>query len=356
MGGFAGLVDLICDGSVISPQTLAETLCDLFGNDTSLQDGVERYICEHDDDFETAIAAFLTTRTSAIVAAQQVDPQWSSDKSKEDSIKRVLSKLGLPINQHRPRPIGAIQVLDRLSTMHIDFLADKSAGHIEPDKLRSIPLNAWAYVERLIRMTIGFYAMFYGSANSNLQKLFEKAKKAHSLGPLFKAIKTLDNGFKQLPPDQCKQVERDLHRATPFAGFSFDSYIKLKTLRNYRNFFAHSEIEIITAGGFDRVENGLKATIDLVQELHKTGVAPSVIFPIAQGKDEHGRGLIWFIEERHAFETSGNRCKHQKCMFKRNHGPLVFRSPYLTISPLRPRMFEPPLLALSEISGVYLDE
>jgi hypothetical protein len=361
VGGFAGLVNLICDGSVISSQTLAETLCDLSGNNSPLQEGVERCFYEHKDDFEAAMSDLFKTRAVAVAAAQQVDPEWPSEESKENSIRRVLLKLGFPIHQDLPRPIGAIHVRDRLQQIHKDFIADKSSGYLTSDKLRSLPLNAWAYVERLLRITIGFYEIFCGTPAS-LYKLFKQAKKAHSLGPLFKAMQALDDGFRKLPPEQRKQVERDLHRGTPFEGFSFNSYLGSKMLKDYRNFFAHSEIELITIAGSDRVEKGLQATIKLVDELQESGIAPIVIFPIAQGKDEHGRGLLWFVEERHAFLKSEKRCEYVKCMFKRNPDQLIFRSPYLTIShaphdsAIPHRLYEPLLWALSEIPGVDLDE
>jgi hypothetical protein len=292
---FSDLISIICNENVISSQTLEDILCDLNISNLSLQDGVEKCLCMHDDNFELAVSAFLSTRTLAVAAAKQVDPEWPSDESRENSIKRMLFKLGFPIHADNPRPIGAIQILKRLNVMYYNFIADKSGGYITPSNLRSIPLDAWAYVEHLIRITIEFYEVFCGM-HVSLNKLFQKAKKARSLGPLFIAMQELDNGFRDLPIEQRKQNERELHRKTPFAGFSFDKYLESNMIKNYRNFFAHSEIELVETVGSDRVEKGLQSIIGLVKELQNTGIAPNVISQLPSEKTDMEETLYGMLK------------------------------------------------------------
>jgi hypothetical protein len=303
----------------------------------TLEEGVERFLWEKELD----VAIIKLVDWPAIVSmAKEVDSYCPDEPDIAEAFKRLLQGLELEPSIAESAPLGATSIKKRLEEIR-DNLADAERwGRVNLDDLRRLPLDGWSYIERVLKSTIIFYASFFLDYDS-VKNSFERAKTRTSLGPLFCAMKQIEKKFGSGPNDLAEQSSRLYGRGRPFAGFPIDDYDT-----SLRNFYAHNIPEVIDNRNISPIMEALKMTLQLVTELIEREVAPRVIYIVEHGQDQYGRDFLRFVEEPHIKMKRLPRQKVELQMFKRNPAIYAKLKPYLTVTNIKDRVFDPPLVPL----------
>jgi hypothetical protein len=372
------LTSMICSGDFVSLERVSQRLSEKYKYRLSTEEDVERFLYDHE--LIEGIKLLVGSRSALVRMAQEVDSSFSDDGTEDRAIRSLLRALHLPSPPDLSQPLGAACIWERLEAMRRDLKHLARSGRVREHHLRSYTLDGWTYIEHLLKSTIGYYALLFTDFDELVTKRFQKARKQHSLRPLLKAMRAIEDEF--LDPtkqqqftideqpkreaqksqyeasrgDLKKQALRSLGRESPFAGFPFDKYDNDSVVNLFRNAYAHDVKEVLGDLGVKPLIESLEVTVSLVDDLISPDIAPSVIFITAKGGDEYGRGLLWFVEEQYAGQKTEDRREHELRMFQRNADKVELLRPYLVTSPTKDRMFEPFMVQLSEIEGIKLHE
>jgi hypothetical protein len=347
----SNLIAMICSGDFISTDMVFQRLPANYRNTMTLEGGVERFLWENE--LDVAIIDLVDWR--AIVSmAKEVDAYCPDKPEITEAFQRLLQGLGLEPSIAERAPLGAKTILKRLQELQENLVEVERWGRVKLDDLRRLPLDGWSYIERVLKGTIIFYASFFDSDES-VKRRFTWAKTRNSLGLLFDAMTEIEKKFGTETNDLTEQSLRLYGRKSPFAGFSIENY---KTeVGSYRNFYAHNIPEIINNRNIIPIREALEITIRLVKELIDREIAPSVIYIVGHGQDQYGRDFLRFVEEHHVKDKRLHRENFELMMFKQNPSVYAKLKPYLTITDIRDRIFDPPLVPLKiDEQGVLLDD
>jgi len=347
----SNLIAMICSGDFISTDIVFQRLPAKYRSTMTLEGGVERFLWENE--LDVAIIS-LVDWTAIVSMAKEVDAYCPDRPEITEAFQRLLQGLGLEPSIAERAPLGAKSILKRLQELRENLAEVERWERVKLDDLRRLPLDGWSYIERVLKGTIIFYASFFDSENS-VKKRFEWAKTRNSLGPLFVAMKQIEEKFATETNDLTEQSLRLYGRKSPFAGFPIENYYK--EVGPYRNFYAHNIPEMINNRSIIPIREALEITIRLVKELIDREIAPSVIYIVEHGQDQYGRDFLRCVDERHVKDKRREREKVELIMFKQNPSAYAKLKPYLTITDIRDRIFDPPLVLLKiDEQGVLLDD
>jgi hypothetical protein len=355
------LVYLICSGGVISEQAVADCLAKIYGHPLPHEEGVERLLSELG--FNEALERLIDSNDALLSLVQAVNPLCTAIKSKAEGIEVLLQGLQLSPPQEARYSLGAATIEQKLSQVLYNLKKSVRTNRWDQEKVRRKPIDAWAYVEHVLKSTIDFYASNLLGIDSTADEEFRAAKEKHSLGPIFKAISSIEKHFLPkedtfgntiyYPRDLIEQSQRLFGRKSPFAGFNVWKY--RNAIRAYRNDFAHKTAEVIDSKGIELILKSLEATYGLIQDLIELNIAPSIIYVIAHGYDEYGRGVVWFVEEQYIALGTSERYDKELRMFKAEPEKYEKLKPYMTITWPKDRMYDPPLTPLHIERGALPD-
>lgn len=350
----SNLIEMICCGDFVSEQLVYQHIQEEYKLPLTTEEGVERFLWEND--LDTAIDRLVDSWRAIGAMAKEVDPSCPDKPERTDAIQRLLQGLGLALSTGERAPLGATAIAKRLSELRDNISDLESWGRVNFDDLRRLPLDGWSYIERVLKSTVTFYASILFDSNKLVNESFKNAKKKKSLGPIFGAMKSIEDEFATASSDLVEQSLRLYGRPSPFAGFRFKDYDN-KVVDIYRNFYAHNIPEVIEIRNVSPIKEAIEITLKLVTELIDLEIAPSVIYITAHGWDEYMRGFLWFVNERHITLRPQQRRKVELQMFKRNPGDFHHLKPYLTVPRTRDKMFDPPIVPLNmDRQGVLLDD
>lgn len=213
---------------------------------------------------------------------------------------------------------------------------DKLDKHIRLNQLEAAHadlINAWAYVDKLLKMILIFYQkIFWQFSDALLDYAFGEAikernwdarlEKIAEIELLFKKGETSsqrDNRIKkEVNSSQDKAYERQRlefarqlqmacwfrwGRKSPFEDLNIKD-IK-KSVKNYRNPPAHDSTEDIwKEKGSKYVREGWKAANDVVLYIKELKLCPITKFPICSGNDLYGRHWVGFLDEETLAEVT----------------------------------------------------
>jgi len=345
----SNLITMICSGAYVSKDAVAQVLEEKYGYILPIEEGVERFFCEHD--LVEGVELLVDSRRAIVRMAQDAGDACHKDTSMSAAIRRLLQRLGLPLPPDSNQPLGAAAIKFELGEIYREVDEILQADRMDSHHLRSFPLDGWTYIEQLLKSTVLFYASILTGIDEQLKRKFDEARKKRELRPVLQAMRGIKNDFDlalkkndSTSKDMVGQVLRLTGRYNPFEGFDFDKYENDVTVQEGRNFYAHKVRQAVEIQGAEAVAKSLENTIKLVDDLITLKIAPTVIFPTAYGHDEHKREMLWFVTERDIGFISRKRRKYERRMFKRGAVTIQLLVPHLTVSPLKGVLFDPPIV------------
>jgi hypothetical protein len=372
----SNLISMICDGRFISRQTVQQCIQETYGYLMPLEEGAELILYEYD--LVEAVQKLVDGRRAMVAMAREVDPLCPSGAMIETATRRLIKGLGLTLLPEVRLPLGADSIQYQLKLMREEIDEIERSDAMSPSHLRSFPLDGWSYVEHLLRSTIDFYASVLVDFGEAVEQSFEVARNRRSLRPVLQAMRSIENQFTSIPENFTEQVERDMPidqierdrlieqaerdrfigrrndltsqfqhvfgRNSPFEGFNFDDYDNALTVNTCRNFYAHSIREAVETEGVQAARKSIDVTINLVNDLMRLKIAPSVVFITAHGRDEYGREILWFVKERDIHLSAKKRRARELRMFKKKSEEFNKLEPYFTVTPTEDGMYDLPMV------------
>jgi hypothetical protein len=312
------------------------------------EESVTRYLCE--DDLIQAIHRLVNSLDDLVRMAQSVNQQCADDEEPSKAIRRLLEGLKIPLPPELIEPSDVTNVQQEVKELWRRVDRESKHVSVDPSILQHACLGAWGHAEKILRNTLHFYVQLFSDFSEEVEKAMDKKD---SLAGYFRAMRTIDNAFKHKDNDDLREeAQRRIKRDNPFAGFDINKYHQEgeypprdeKTIQKYRNSFAHATPYDVAKRGADTVKEALKIVDELFEDLSgDPGIAPRVIYFTAKGWDEYGREVLWFVDEIDAKLSLQSRTGRESRMFRRNSNDIELLRPYLTISQVRPFMFEPPV-------------
>lgn len=213
--------------------------------------------------------------------------------------------------------------------------------------LRGLNISCWTYLEELLKQVLGFYAVHFGriadAIAEELRKAFERVCRVQSkpLGAILKAFEEIEFIFEygesrsqkkvrekrikeeirrangahsvvertRLEDEEARRQGQELARrlrvecldafgrSSPFSSLQFDEIQKL--IRRYRNPYAHETIDGLMRDDptGKTARQSITSVLNLVDEFISSGIAPRLVFLVAEGTDAYGRRFISYIGE-----------------------------------------------------------
>jgi len=365
------------------------------GEHIDLTVGILRYL-SHESNLRRAVRFLVADRRTMAALANELAISRGKVKSSDDvycnpnasveiATERVLDALDVPRIEWQPEynEWGARRdsYLDKIGR---EF--DELQEFNDQEKLMRLGSVAWPYLQKLLQVSINFYAEFFGYGDENpVTQAFKYARCQNTLNRILDAIQGIEKSFApQGDETQDAYHERELcrwhfDRDSPFQGFlngkmtitldempsdwiqsaiKFDRKLaclkpgdttvilrlnKYKADIEYcRNFYSHKTESIVKSVGPSKARYSFQTARDLIKRLDtQLHLCPVLILTIEDGFDAYGRRVIRFVHEDDIKDDGTFQRKQVRYFFARRDEEITMHAFYFCSYPARRGKFEP---------------
>jgi hypothetical protein len=346
MFSLPSLLTALCDGSIIQQAHVMQALPKHLRG-LELEDAVDRYLgCAEWSDLPALLIDLIEQRPDLEALARTFGGATDGNDERAELASAICRTMRVPSKNDVRIPYGARRVQRELGKV-LEALRASRHSATEAPALRAEPLNAWAYVEHVLRTTVSFHAFLLTGIDASTKRDFTMARRQKMLGRLIESMRRLDEQCVN-SSDLRAQSDRLFRRPTPFGGFRFDHW---KEQLGKRNFYAHSLPELVAELGYDRAVESIELAGAMLAELVDQKISPDVVYVCGEGWDEVGRHYVWVIGEEAVAGYSRSSCR---VFTNRPLGDFSRTEAYLVPSLASGRMCEPPMKTLKEL-GIRME-